>query len=242
MNKYLCWMPLAMAVCVAADAGAGPAPATDSRYMAPPGLYEVHIQSDRLTRSPDGRSIREQIDVGAEGDHKVRYSNSEGRTGSYGVAGDKPHRSCIPAVKSAAIPPQMLAGGCVGKPGVVKGERMVSEASCPWGKMTFTSRRVDDKTWENTIDEERKGGASGAGNMRANVAPLKAMLEQAAKTGSAADRAKAREALAGIEQQIRESEAARAGMPEPPEAAAGAGAPRITKTVIRLTRVADSCK
>ncbi|MEW6759524.1 MAG: hypothetical protein AB1437_01760 [Pseudomonadota bacterium] len=242
MNKQVYWMPLAMAAFVAADAGAGAVSATDSRYMAPPGLYEVHIQSDRTTRSPDGRSMREQIDVGVEGDHKVRYSNSEGRTGSYGLAGDKPHRSCVPAAKPGAIPAQMLAGGCVGKPGVVKGDRMVSEASCPWGKMTFSARRVDAKTWENTIDEERNGSVAGAGNMRSNVAPLKAMLEQAAKTGNAKERAEAREALAGIDRQIKESEAARADLPDLPEAAAGAGSPRITKTVIRMTRIADSCK
>lgn len=244
MNKHVRWMPLALAACIAVDAGAGPVSATDSRYMAPPGLYEVRIQSDWSTRSPDGRSIREQIDVGTDGDYNVRYRNSEGRTGSYGLAGDKPHRSCVPAVKTAAIPPQMLAGGCVGKPGVVRGDRMVSEASCPWGKLTFSSRRVDEKTWENTVDEERNGNPAAA-DPRASMAPLKAMLEQAARTGSAAERAKARETLAGIERQIKEMEAARADMPDMsdmPQPPAGAASPRTTKTVIRMTRIADSCK
>lgn len=206
------WLPMAFAAVLTAVLAPG-ARAADPRYVAPPGLYDITSSTAR----------------------------GDGRGGLHGMPGEAPTRTCIPATKPGAIPEQMLAGGCTGQPGVVKGDGMVSVASCPWGKMTLTMRRVDARNWENVIEQERSG-AGGKQDLRASTAPLMAMLRQQARSGTNAERAEAREALAGMEKEIREAEAALRANAESGDEETEAGPPVRTRTVIRMKRIAETCK
>jgi len=233
MNKP--WAPIALAAILVSNAQAA-----DPRYVPTPGLYEFTTSSERVARSPSGTS-RHQTDTDANSNQDVRFQREDGSSGRYNFAGNTPARTCVQPTKAGVIPAQMLAGGCIGKPGVVKGDSMVSSANCPWGKMTLTMRRIDDRNWENVVEEDRSS-AGGKQDLRTSTAPLMAMLRQQASTGSAAQRAEARETLAGMEQQIKEAEAAlreNADIIGDEEVDAQ---PVRTRTVIRMKRVADTCK
>ena len=218
------------------------AQAADPRYVPTPGLYEFTTSTERVARSPNGTS-RHQTDVDADSNQDVRFQREDGSTGRYGMAGNTPARTCIQPTKAGVIPAQMLAGGCIGKPGVVKGDSMVSVANCPWGKMTLSMRRVDERNWENIVEQER-GGVAGGGkqDLRASTAPLMAMLRQQASSGTAAQRAEARETLAGMEQQIKEAEAALRENADIIGDDVDTGSPVRTRTVIRMKRVAETCR
>ncbi|MCD2517289.1 hypothetical protein LQ564_13325 [Massilia sp. G4R7] len=232
MNKS--WLALAAILVSQAQAA-------DPRYVPTPGLYEFTSSTLRVTQSESGTS-RDQRDIDANSNQDVRFQREDGRSGQYNIPGNTPARTCIQPTKSGAIPAQMLAGGCIGKPGVVKGDSMVSVANCPWGKMTLSMRRLDDRNWENIVEEERSGARGGKQDLRASTAPLMAMLRQQASTGTPAQRAEAREALAGMEQQIKEAEAALRENADIIDDDVDAGSPVRTRTVIRMKRVADTCR
>lgn len=233
MNKP--WLPMAFAAFLASNAQAA-----DPRYVPTPGLYEFTTSSVRVTQSESGAS-RHQTDTDANSNQDVRFQREDGSSGRYNLVGNTPARTCIQPTKSGVIPAQMLAGGCIGKPGVVKGDSMVSSANCPWGKMTLTMRRIDDRNWENVVEEDRSS-PGGKQDLRASTAPLMAMLRQQASTGSAAQRAEARETMAGMEQQIKEAEAAMRENADIIGDEEVDAQPVRTRTVIRMKRVADTCK
>lgn len=93
----------------------------DSRFIAPAGLYEVEAKISGMPSMP----------------------------------GQGAQRVCVPAAKPGArldaLPPQMQAQGCVGKPGVVKGDRMEFRSSCQGKEMLMTMRQLDAKTWETAL-------------------------------------------------------------------------------------------
>lgn len=72
-------------------------------------------------------------------------------SGMPSMPGQGAQRVCMPAAKPGAMPPQMQSQGCVGKPGVVKGDRMEFRSSCQGKEMLMTMRQVDANTWETAL-------------------------------------------------------------------------------------------
>lgn len=209
------------------------ASAADNRHVPPPGLYEFQVVTDRALNSPGGSvAVRTQGDS-RTGTEQAQYRTSEGRTGRHTVTG-APAQVCIPATKPGAVPPQLLASGCVSKGGKVEGDRMVFHNSCSWGQMTMTMRQVDSKTWESTTKFAQTGMPS-AYQQAGGMAFLRAAAENAARNGTPEERRQAQEMLAGLKEHEKQ-------MKDMPAMPPGAGGGMRIDSVTRMTRIADSCK
>jgi len=224
-----------------AAAGAGAAP--DTRYMPPPGLYQVDIVSERRLDSPAGTPQDRSTIDGASGAVATRFRRADGSEGSHAVAGEGAQRVCIKPVKSVEMPKELLGAGCTIGKGQVVGGQMVATNSCPWGKVKTSMRQVDARTWE-TIVESAIVRAPSAAEAAGGLAFVRSMAEKMAREGNPQERAEAQRALANF----RQMEAAGKNMPQatlPPQAAAamgGQGAAALQQKVVqRLTRIGD-CK
>jgi hypothetical protein len=192
------------------------AAATPSDWPTP-GDYV--IDSDTTTTSKAGSTTveRRQLVQGATGQMKVvmrdTLAGTKPVTQSY--PGTGPNKWCVP--KTATAPPAEAVALC-GNPTAGRGEKN----ACGWQSVVQTWRRIDDRTWERTIKAtlaagtEVGGGPSVAamgsslGNQSAKampatptskdtaaaMAPVIAALEDAIRTGSADEKASAKQQLA----------------------------------------------
>lgn len=239
LSRHTRFSLLAALLAVASGAGAAP----DTRYMPPPGLYQVEIVSERSVDSPAGTvQDRSTVDA-ATGAVDTRFRRADGSQGRHTVAGDGAQRVCIRPVKSVEVPKELLGAGCTVGKGQVVGQHMVATNTCPWGQVKTSMRQVDARTWETVVESAIVRAPTGA-EAAGGLAFVRSMAEKAAREGNPQERAEAQRALANFKQM----EAGMQGMPKaglPPQAAAAMGgrgtAALQQKVVQRLTRVGD-CK
>ncbi|MGX9218020.1 hypothetical protein ACWV27_06405 [Massilia varians] len=140
-----------------------------------------------------------------------------------GTVFQKPQLLCNKVAQKRSLPQVMLDKGCPDVPGVLQGDRVVFESTCPWGRASFSVRQVDAQTWESSLEEERHPLADGAG-LRSHP-ELRSKMAEVARNGDPGERDAARRTLAEMD-----------AMPQ------GAGrAPIRTRMVLRIKRVAQDC-
>ncbi|KQQ91769.1 hypothetical protein ASF77_07510 [Massilia sp. Leaf139] len=218
--------------------GAGGASAADTRYLLPPGQYQIETVSDSSLANPAGSVGARTVTDGATGNIQAQVRRADGSRGSYALAGDGAQQVCIRPVKTVDIPKELLADGCTAGKGQVVGNQMVSVNSCSWGQVKTSLRQVDAKTWESTTESVFTGPPTRA-DTAGGLAFMRAMAEKMAKEGNAQERAEAERSLALFKQM----QAGAKDLPPAPMAAmktGGAGA-ATQKTTQRLTRLGD-CK
>jgi hypothetical protein len=234
MKHIAPWLPALVLASGAAQAAA------DNRHIPPPGLYEFQIVTDRKASSPAGSVAVRTDGDSATGTERAQYRTSDGRTAMSSATG-APTNICIPATKPGAIPPQLLAAGCVGKPGILQGDRMVFHTSCSGIQTTTTMRQIDSRTWESTVKVVQTGMPSAA-DQKAGMAFLRAAAENAARNGTPEERRQAQEMLAGFKNHEKDMAQAMKNMPPMPQMPPGAGGGMDIESVTRMTRIADRCK
>jgi hypothetical protein len=173
--------------------GTGAAQQADS-YFAPPGLYELQATADLGLRKPDGSATAAVV--------------------------QKPQLLCAKTAQGSSLPQRWLDSGCAALPGVVQGDRMVFDSSCPWGRVSLSFRRVDAQTWESSLEESRQP-ATGTG-LRADP-ELRRMMGEVAASGAPAEREAARRSLAAMDAKQQDA------------------APVRTAMLVRIKRVARDC-
>ncbi len=167
---------------------------TEERHFAPSGLFELRTTADLGLRNPDD-----------------------------GVALHKPQLLCAKTPQRKGFPQEMRDSGCPDVPGVLQGDRVVFDSTCPWGRAHFSIRQVDAQTWESVLEEERDPLAEGTG-LRANR-QLRGMMAEMARNGDPDEREAVRRTLAEMEAKEQ-----------------GAGrAPIRTRVVVRMKRLAPAC-
>lgn len=222
----------AIALALAAAAAA----ATDTRYLPPPGLYQVDIVSDHAVHDRNGtRKSHDRYD-GRSGGVDTQFQRADGSRGSYALKGAGPNRTCIEPVKPGGLPKSLVVDGCKATKGVVTNGEMNAVHSCPWGTMNISMRQIDAKTWQTTVQRVRTGSVpEDSGDFED---PLKESMEHMLKHGNAEERAEAKRYLAESKKFAEEMK----GAPKPdlgPDA--GGGSRKEEKSVMRLTRIGD-CK
>ena len=166
----------------------------EERHFAPAGLFELRATADLGLRDPDD-----------------------------GAVFQKPQLLCTKNAQGRGLPQAMRDSGCADVPGVLQGDRIVFDSTCPWGRATFSVRQVDAQTWESILEEERHPSASGAG-LRTDP-ELRRMLAKVAADGDPEEREAARRTLA--EMDAKEQSVGRA--------------PIRTRVVARIKRLAPDC-
>jgi hypothetical protein len=166
----------------------------DERHFAPPGLYELRATVDLGLRDPDG-----------------------------GTVFQKPQLLCNRVAQKQGLPQVMLDKGCLDVPGVLQGDRVMFDSSCPWGRASFSVRQVDAQTWESSLEEERHPQADGAG-LRSHP-ELRSKIAEVARNGDPGERDAAQRTLAEMD--------------ATPQSAGRA--PIRTRMVVRIKRVAQDC-
>ncbi len=166
----------------------------EERHFAPSGLFELQATVDLGLRNPDDGAVLQ-----------------------------KPQLLCARTPQQRGVPQQMRDSGCADVPGVLQGDRVVFDSTCPWGRAHFAVRQVDAQTWESILEEERHPLAGGAG-LRADL-ELRRMMTDVARHGDPEEREAARRTLAEIEAKEQ-----------------GAGrAPIRTRVAVRMKRLAPDC-
>lgn len=166
----------------------------EDRHFAPSGLFEIQATADLGLRNPDGGAVLQ-----------------------------KPELHCAETAQRRGLPQAMRDSGCADVPGVLQGDRVVFDSTCPWGRAHFSVRQVDEQTWESILEEERHPSAGGAG-LRTNP-DLRRMMAEVANNGDPEEREAARRTLA-------EMEAKQQGVGR---------APIRTRVVLRAKRLAQDC-
>ena len=170
------------------------AAAPEARHFAPSGLFELQAKVDIGLRNPDDGAVLQ-----------------------------KPQMLCARTAQRQGLPQQMRDSGCTDVPGVLQGDRVVFDSTCPWGRAQFSVRQVDAQTWESILEEERQPLAEGAG-LRADP-ELRRMMADVARHGDVDEREAARRTLAEMEAKEQ-----------------GAGRTTIrTRVVVRMKRLAQDC-
>lgn len=166
----------------------------EDRHFAPAGLFELQATADLGLRNSDDGAVLQ-----------------------------KPQQLCAKTAQQRGLPQVMRDSGCADVPGVLQGDRIVFDSTCPWGRAHFSVRQVDEQTWESILEEERHPSASGAG-LRTDP-ELRRMMADVAKNGDPEEREAARRTLAEMEAKEQ-----------------GAGrAPIRTRVVVRMKRLAPDC-
>jgi len=228
---------IAIAITIALGLGWAGAPlAADTRYLPPPGLYQVDIVADHATHGANGTSSRHRVYDGPSGSVATRYKRSDGSRGSYTTAGTGPNQTCIEPVKPGGLPKKLMVDGCTATKGVVTNGEMNAVHTCPWGSMKINLRQIDARTWQTTVQQVKTGnGDTGNGEF---VDPLQMPMEHMLKHGTAEEKAEAKRHFA----EMKEFREQMKNAPKPEPMPAGAvGAVREQKSVMRLTRIGD-CK
>lgn len=222
----------AIALAIAAAAGAAP----DTRYLPPPGLYQIDIVADHASHGAAGTSKQRKRYDGTSGGVETRFQRADGSRGSYATAGAGPNQTCIEPVKPGGIPKKLMVDGCTATKGVVTNGEMNAVHTCPWGSMRINMRQIDAKTWQTTVQQVKTGnGDAGNGEF---VDPLQMPMEHMLKHGTAEEKAEARRHFAEMKEFKEQMKNAPTAEPVP---AGALGAVREQKSVMRLTRIGD-CK
>jgi len=215
---------------------AGAALAADTRYLPPPGLYQVDIVSNHATQGAGGTSKRRRTYDGPSGAVHMEFEHANGTRSNHTVAGTGPNQTCIEPVKPGGLPKRLMIDGCTATRGVVTNGEMNAVHTCPWGSMKINLRQVDAKTWQTTVQQVKTGNGD-AGN-GAFVDPLQMPMEHMLKHGNAEEKAEARRHFA----EMKEFKEQMKNAPQPePLPAGAAGSVREQQSVMRLTRIGD-CK
>ncbi len=219
----------AIALAIAAAAGAAP----DTRYLPPPGLYQIDIVADHASHGAAGTSKQRKRYDGTSGGVETQFQRTDGSRGSYATAGAGPSQTCIEPVKPGGIPKKLMVDGCTATKGVVTNGEMNAVHTCPWGSMKINMRQIDAKTWQTTVQQVKTGnGDAGNGEF---VDPLQMPMEHMLKHGTAEEKAEAKRHFAEMKEFKEQMKNA------PPPEPMPAGAVREQKSVMRLTRIGD-CK
>ncbi|MDN4060564.1 hypothetical protein QPK31_20340 [Massilia sp. YIM B02769] len=219
----------AIALAIAAAAGAAP----DTRYLPPPGLYQIDIVADHASHGAAGTSKQRKRYDGTSGGVETQFQRTDGSRGSYATAGAGPNQTCIEPVKPGGIPKKLMVDGCTATKGVVTNGEMNAVHTCPWGSMKINMRQIDAKTWQTTVQQVKTGnGDAGNGEF---VDPLQMPMEHMLKHGTAEEKAEAKRHFAEMKEFKEQMKNA------PPPEPMPAGAVREQKSVMRLTRIGD-CK
>jgi hypothetical protein len=214
---------------IALALAAATAVAADTRYLPPPGLYQVDIVSDRATHGAGGTFKRHRKYDGPSGAVQMQFEHANGTRSS--TAG--PNQTCIEPVKPGGIPKKLMVDGCTATKGVVTNGEMNAVHTCPWGSMKINMRQIDAKIWQTTVQQVKTGnGDAGNGEF---VDPLQMPMEHMLKHGTAEEKAEAKRHFAEMKEFKEQMKNA------PPPEPMPAGAVREQKSVMRLTRIGD-CK
>ena len=223
----------AVALALAAAAPAAP----DTRYLPPPGLYQIDIVSDQAVHNRNGGTMKshDRYD-GKSGGVDTQFQRIDGSRGSYSLKGTGPNRICIEPVKPGGLPKSLVVDGCKATKGVVTNGEMNAVHTCPWGTMNISMRQIDAKTWQTTVQRIKTGSASeDSGDFED---PMQESMEYMLKHGNAEERAEAKRYLAESKKFAEEMKRAPKSDPGPGE---GGGSRKEEKSVMRLTRIGD-CK
>lgn len=209
--------------------------ATDTRYLPPPGLYQVDIVSEQAVHDSSGtRKSHDRYD-GKSGGVNTRFQRIDGSRGSHALKGTGPNRTCIEPVKPGGLPKSLVMDGCKATKGVVTNGEMHAVHTCPWGTMNISMRQIDAKTWQTTVQRVKTGSApEDDGDFED---PLKESMEHMLKHGNAEERAEAKRYLAESKKFAEEMKSA----PKPDLGPVDGGSRKEEKSVMRLTRIGD-CK
>lgn len=152
--------------CIAIGLGAaGAALAADTRYLPPPGLYQVDIVGGLKVQSPTHTLERNDTHDGASGSISSEYKRDGGSPAKNVIPGAGPHRTCIGPTAPGALPKGLAIDGCKATKGQVVNGEMVALHTCPWGSMKIHLRQADAKTWQTSVERVQNGNAE-AGTAR----------------------------------------------------------------------------
>lgn len=136
--------------------------AADTRYLPPPGLYQIDIVNDFASRGPGGTLRHHDRADGASGRLDTEFQRIDGSRGSHTIPGTAPNQTCIEPVASGGLPKKLMIDGCKATKGVVTNGEMNAVHTCPWGSMKINLRQVDAKTWQTTVEQVRNPAVAGA--------------------------------------------------------------------------------
>lgn len=221
-----------------------------------PGLYQV--DSDGRTQHLNQGSGNTTVDIkthGASGRTEMTWTDARGKSGSKNFVGEKAQTVCVPprAKDGSFVVPD--SPGC-GKSTTIKTSSGWSiKTDCSFGGFAIDIKQIDKKTWEYTVITSHKASSSMAA-IETGMGGYKALLENALKNAKTPEaRAQAKKALeefAKVEPEIAKAQAeVKANKPQIQKAQAQAAAEGLipkgdykvkeTKTVLRWTKVAESC-
>lgn len=236
--KYRSILAGAVALAFTAVNAASAASTADTRYLPPPGLYQIDIVADHATHGGNGTSTQRKRYDGRSGGVETQFQRTDGSRGSYATAGAGPNQTCIEPVKPGGIPKKLMVDGCTATKGVVTNGEMNAVHTCPWGSMKINMRQIDAKTWQTTVQQVKTGNGDAQGSNGDFVDPLQGPMEHMLKHGTAEEKAEAKRHFA----EMKEFKEQMKNAPKPEPLPAGAvGAVREQKSVMRLTRIGD-CK
>lgn len=165
----------------------------------------------------------------------------EVKADDYTLAGMGSRSMCIKPMQAITLPKDMLANGCTLTKGQVVSGQVLMQLSCPWNRTTTKTRKVNDKTWETSVDTITQRGQDRI-DIAGSMAQMRYMAQQLVRLGNEEERAEANDFLADA----RHLEA-RLKQAAPPPMSSKVADLMASKTgtrsvlVHRLTRIGD-CK
>jgi len=151
--------PLCPALAFAlALAGAASVRAADTRYLPPPGLYQVDIVGNLKARSPGHAIERNDTYDGESGSVDSEFTRNGSGPVKHMIPGGGPLRTCIGPAKPGALPKGVAIDGCKATKGEVVNGEMIAVHNCPSGSMKIHLRQIDAKTWQTSVERVQPGG------------------------------------------------------------------------------------
>lgn len=236
-------MPRTLAALAATLVAAAPAlAASRADAYPPPGLYLVDADATlQRNRSALPAIMQHLTQDGASGAARVSGGKAGGATRSLDIPGNGPATVCMaPLAADGAMP---KGSGCKASAPTRTADSLSYVMLCKGMKTNTTIRKLDDKTWEYRVATLMSGAPMGG---QPNYAATRTVLAAQAKNAATpAERAHAAELLAQMgayEAEMKSKAAELAEGREQTGYAAGAGAAGDAHTsILRLTRIADSC-
>jgi len=137
------------------------APAADTRYLPPAGLYQVDIVGGLKVQSPAHTLERKDTYDGGSGRIDSEFRRDGGSPAKNVIPGAGPHQTCIGPTPPGALPKGLAIDGCKATKGNVVNGEMTAVHSCPWGSMKIHLRQLDAKSWQTSVERVQNGGGEG---------------------------------------------------------------------------------
>jgi hypothetical protein len=156
--------------------------------LMPAGLYRIDMTS--TIAHPSGELRTDHETNGATGDETVHWVGKDA-THTRTYKGEGPVTQCVQPFPAGAVAPVPgIQGACAQQSTQETKDGFVHVAQCPDGRVTLTAHRRDDDTWDMDYTYDSTPNPNGP-----DLSGLRAAMARAAKTGTAEERARAREAL-----------------------------------------------